>query len=71
MIINVDDNSKVGIRLDTFIKDNSDFSRTYTATLIEEGFVAVNNVIVEKTSYKTKLKTILYYNIFIRFNILI
>lgn len=58
MIINVDDNSKVGIRLDTFIKDNSDFSRTYTATLIEEGFVAVNNVIVEKTSYKTKLNDI-------------
>ena len=58
MIINVDDNSKVGIRLDTFIKDNSDFSRTYTASLIEEGYVTVNDVIVEKTSYKTRLNDI-------------
>lgn len=58
MIINVDDNSKVGIRLDSFIKDNSDFSRTYTASLIEEGYVTVNDVIVEKTSYKTRLNDI-------------
>ena len=58
MIINVDDNSKVGIRLDSFIKDNSDFSITYTASLIEEGYVTVNDVIVEKTSYKTRLNDI-------------
>ena len=58
MIIYVDDNSKVGIRLDSFIKDNSDFSRTYTASLIEEGYVTVNDVIIEKTSYKTRLNDV-------------
>ena len=58
MKILVDDNSKVGIRLDSFIKDNSDFSRTYTASLIEEGYVTVNDVIIEKTSYKTKLNDV-------------
>ena len=52
MIINVDDN--INIRLDSYIKDHSDFSRTYIASLIEDGYVKVNDIIVEKPSYKTK-----------------
>lgn len=52
MIIKVDDN--INIRLDSYIKDHSNFSRTYIASLIEDGYVKVNDIIVEKPSYKTK-----------------
>lgn len=51
---NVDDKN-INIRLDNYIRDNTDMSRTYIATLIEEGYVRVNDIIVEKSSYKTKL----------------
>ena len=53
MLLIVDDD-KVNIRLDVFIKENSNFSRTYVSTLIEEGNVSVNDKIVNKPSYKTK-----------------
>lgn len=59
MIINVDDKDKVNIRLDTFIKNNSDFSRTYIASLIDEGYVSVNDNTIYKSSYKTKLNDII------------
>lgn len=51
----VDDDKKTNIRLDNFIRDNTDLSRTYIATLIEDGYVKVNDIIVEKASYKTKI----------------
>ena len=54
MLLIVDDD-KVNIRLDVFIKENSNFSRTYVSTLIEEGYVSVNDKIVNKPSYKTKI----------------
>lgn len=44
----------VNKRLDNFIKENSELSRTYIASLIEDGYVKVNDVIVCKPSYKTK-----------------
>ena len=55
MEILVDNDDKVNIRLDTFLTDNFDYSRSYLASLIEEGYVFVNDVKVGKTSYKTKL----------------
>ena len=55
MVLKVDNNEKINIRLDSFIRDNSDLSRTYISSLIDEGYVSVNGVIVEKSSYKTKL----------------
>lgn len=57
MIIKVDDN--INIRLDSYIKDHSDFSRTYIASLIEDGYVKVNDIIVEKPSYKTKIDDVI------------
>lgn len=55
MEILVDNDEKVNIRLDSFLADNFDYSRSYLAGLIEEGYVFVNGVKVEKASYKTKL----------------
>ena len=55
MILHVDSDDKINIRLDSFIKNYSDLSRTYIASLIDEGYVTVNDNIVEKSSYKTKL----------------
>ena len=59
MILHVDIDDKINIRLDSFIKNYSDLSRTYIASLIEEGYVTVNDNIVEKSSYKTKLNDII------------
>ena len=55
MEILVDNDEKINIRLDSFLADNFDYSRSYLAGLIEEGYVFVNGVKVEKASYKTKL----------------
>ena len=55
MEILVDNDEKVNIRLDSFLADNFDYSRSYLAGLIEEGYVFVNGVKVVKASYKTKL----------------
>ena len=55
MVLKVDDNDKINIRLDSFIRDNSNLSRTYISSLIDEGYVSVNGAIVEKPSYKTKI----------------
>ena len=55
MEILVDGVDKVNIRLDSFLSNNFDYSRSYFASLIEEGYVLVNDVKVIKTSYKTKL----------------
>lgn len=49
------DESNVGVRLDKFVKDNTnDLSREYIQELIEEGCILVNNNKV-KSSYKTCL----------------
>lgn len=50
----VDKTDFINKRLDNFIKENSELSRTYIASLIEDGYVKVNDVIVCKPSYKTK-----------------
>ena len=55
MEILVDKVDKANIRLDSFLSNNFDYSRSYLASLIEEGYVFVNDVKVIKTSYKTKL----------------
>ena len=55
MEYNINDEKDTNIRIDTYIKNNSDFSRTYIVTLIDEGFVAINGKVVNKASYKTKL----------------
>ena len=59
MILHVDSEDKINIRLDSFIKSYSDLSRTYIASLIDEGYVMVNDNVVEKSSYKTKLNDII------------
>lgn len=59
MILNVDSDDKVNIRLDSFIKSYSELSRTYIASLIDEGYVTVNDNIVEKASYKTKFNDVI------------
>lgn len=55
MTLIVDDNDKTNQRIDSFIKNYSSLSRTYISTLIEEGYVKVNDVVIVKPSYKTKL----------------
>lgn len=59
MILHVDSEDKVNIRLDSYIKNYSDLSRTYIASLIDEGYVEVNNNIIEKPSYKTKINDVI------------
>lgn len=51
----ISNEKNTNIRLDNYLKDHCEFSRTYIATLIEEGYVKVNDIIIEKPSYKTKL----------------
>lgn len=51
----INNENDINKRLDSYIKENTDFSRTYIATLIDEGYVSVNDKIIEKPSYKTKL----------------
>ena len=55
MNFNVNSENDINVRLDTFIKNNSELSRTYIASLIDEGYVKVNNKVINKSSYKTKL----------------
>ena len=59
MILNVTSENDINIRLDTFIKNNSDLSRTYIASLIDEGYVKVNDKEIYKSSYKTKLSDVI------------
>ena len=59
MTLIIDENDKTNIRLDSFIKEHSDLSRTYIATLIDEGNVKVNDKVIEKASYKTKLNDVI------------
>ncbi len=55
LVLNVDENN-IDIRLDKFIKDNTDnLSREYIQKLIDEGYVLVNGKEVTKCSYKTVL----------------
>lgn len=55
LVLNVDENN-IDIRLDKFIKDNTDnLSREYIQKLIDEGYVLVNGKDVTKCSYKTAL----------------
>lgn len=55
MILNVDNEKDINKRLDVYIKENSSFSRTYIDLLIKEGYVKVNDILITKSSYKTKL----------------
>ena len=55
MIINVTNENDTNKRLDVYIKENTSLSRTYIDTLIKDGYVKVNDVLVIKSSYKTKL----------------
>ena len=54
MKLKVENENDVNIRLDVYIKDNSNLSRTYISTLIEEGYVEVNGKEINKSSYKTR-----------------
>ena len=49
------DENNINLRLDNYISSNSDYSRTYTSTLISDGYVSVNGEKITKASYKTKL----------------
>ena len=55
------DESGVGIRIDKYLSSNTSYSRNTIMEMIENGYILVNNV-VEKPSYKLKLKD----NIFIK-----
>ena len=59
MILNVDSEKDINKRLDVYIKDNTSFSRTYIDSLIKEGLVKVNEILVVKSSYKTKLNDVI------------
>ena len=61
MRIIIDDETKTNIRLDVFLKDNSEFSRSYIERLIEEGLVKVSGELITKSSYKTKLNDVIEY----------
>ena len=59
MIFNITSENNVNIRLDTFLKENSEYSRTYIASLIDEGYVKVNDLAITKPSYKTKINDLI------------
>lgn len=55
MILFINNENDINKRLDIFIKENTDLSRTYIDSLIKEGYVKINDVVVLKSSYKTKI----------------
>lgn len=59
MILFVDNEKDINKRLDIFVKENSEFSRTYIDTLIKEAYVKINDIVVLKSSYKTKLNDVI------------
>ena len=59
MEIIINTNDKVGIRIDVFLKEYLEYSRTYITGLIDEGYVSVNGTYIDKPSYKTKLNDII------------
>lgn len=59
MQITIDTIDKVNIRIDSFLKDFLNCSRTYVSKLIDEGYVSVNDTYIDKSSYKTKLSDVI------------
>ena len=59
MILFVDNENDINKRLDIFIKENTDLSRTYIDSLIKEAYVKVNDIVVLKSSYKTRINDII------------
>ena len=59
MILFVDSENDINKRLDIFIKENTDLSRTYIDSLIKEAYVKVNDIVVLKSSYKTKINDVI------------
>lgn len=61
MEILVDKAEFENIRLDVFLKDHSDYSRSYIVKIIEEGLVKVSGKVITKPSYLTKLDDFITY----------
>ena len=59
MILFLNNENDINKRLDIFIKENTDLSRTYIDSLIKEAYVKVNDVVVLKSSYKTKINDVI------------
>lgn len=59
MILFVDNENDINKRLDIFIKENTDLSRTYIDSLIKGAYVKVNDIVVLKSSYKTRINDII------------
>ncbi len=59
MILFVNNENDINKRLDIFIKENTDLSRTYIDSLIKEAYVKVNDIVVLKSSYKTRINDII------------
>ncbi|MCQ2609933.1 MAG: RluA family pseudouridine synthase [Lachnospiraceae bacterium] len=53
-------NEDINKRLDVYLKEKTDLSRTYIASLIEEGYIKINDIIVYKSSYKTRLNDVIF-----------
>ena len=59
MILFINNENDINKRLDIFIKENTDLSRTYIDSLIKEAYVKVNDIVVLKSSYKTKINDVI------------
>ena len=59
MKIIIDSDDKTNIRIDSFLKSHTSFSRNYVSKLINDGYVKVNELVANKLSYKTKLNDII------------
>lgn len=55
MEIIVNKENYVGMRIDVFIKENTEFSRNFISNNIENGYIKVNGNTILKSNYKMKL----------------
>lgn len=60
MIFIVDDKADENIRLDIYITEHTDFTRSFVSNNIKEGRVTVNGEVVTKTSYQVKQTDVIF-----------
>ena len=60
MILIVNDKTNENIRLDVYITEHTDFTRSFVSNNIKDGRVTVNGEVVTKNSYPVKLSDVIF-----------
>lgn len=60
MILIVNDKNNINIRLDIYIAEHTDFTRSFVSNNIKDGKVTVNGEVINKNSYQVKLSDVIF-----------